>query len=132
VTNPAELGVVEAARQLARRDLSARELTDDEVLRILAREAKRRREAAAAFEEAGRDQQAAAERAEDAVLSGYLPVQLGDAEIAEIVAAVIADTGAAGLPAMGQVMKAVTPQIAGRAEGSRVAAEVRRQLTGPQ
>ena len=108
---------------------SARELSDDEVLKILAREAKRRREAAAAFQEAGRDEQAAAERAEDAVLSGYLPVQLGDAEITQIVAAVIADTGAAGMPAMGQVMKVVTPRIAGRAEGSRVAAEVRRQLS---
>jgi len=108
---------------------SARELSDDEVLKILAREAKRRREAAAAFQEAGRDEQAAAERAEDAVLSGYLPVQLGDAEITRIVAAVIADTGAAGMPAMGQVMKVVTPRIAGRAEGSRVAAEVRRQLS---
>jgi uncharacterized protein YqeY len=111
---------------------AARELSDDEVLKILAREAKRRREAAAAFEEAGRDQQAAAERAEDAVLSGYLPVQLSDAEIAQIVGAVIADTGASGMSAMGQVMKAVTPQIAGRAEGSRVAGEVRRQLAGPQ
>lgn len=111
---------------------AARELSDDEVLKILAREAKRRREAAAAFEEAGRDQQAAAERAEDAVLSGYLPVQLSDAEIAQIVTAVIADTGASGMSAMGQVMKAVTPQIAGRAEGSRVAGEVRRQLAGPQ
>ncbi|HUZ22504.1 MAG TPA: GatB/YqeY domain-containing protein [Streptosporangiaceae bacterium] len=108
---------------------SARELSDDEVLKILAREAKRRREAAAAFQEAGRDEQAAAERAEEAVLSGYLPVQLGDAEITRIVAAVIADTGAAGMPAMGQVMKVVTPRIAGRAEGSRVAAEVRRQLS---
>ena len=111
---------------------AARELSDDEVLKILAREAKRRREAAAAFEEAGRDQQAAAERAEDAVLSGYLPVQLSDAEITQIVAAVIADTGASGMSAMGQVMKAVTPQIAGRAEGSRVAVEVRRQLAEPQ
>ncbi|HEY5359828.1 MAG TPA: GatB/YqeY domain-containing protein [Streptosporangiaceae bacterium] len=111
---------------------SARELTDDEVLRILAREAKRRREAAAAFQEAGRDEQAAAERAEDAVLSDYLPVQLSDAEITEIVATVIADTGASGMPAMGQVMKAITPQIAGRAEGSRVAAEVRRQLAQPR
>jgi uncharacterized protein len=111
---------------------AARELSDDEVLKILAREAKRRREAAAAFEEAGRDQQAAAERAEDAVLSGYLPVQLSDAEIAQLVAAVIADTGASGMSAMGQVMKVVTPQIAGRAEGSRVAGEVRRQLAGPQ
>ena len=109
---------------------AARELSDDDVLKILAREAKRRREAAAAFQEAGRDEQAAAERAEDAVLADYLPVQLGDAEVAALVTAAIAATGAAGLVGMGQVMKAVTPQVAGRAEGSRVAAEVRRQLAG--
>jgi uncharacterized protein YqeY len=109
---------------------AARELSDDEVLKIVAREAKRRREAAAAFTEAGRDDQAAAERAEDAVLVGYLPAQLGDDELAGLVAAAIATTGAAGPGAMGQVMKVVTPQVAGRAEGSRVAAEVRRQLAG--
>jgi uncharacterized protein YqeY len=109
---------------------ASRELTDDEVLKILAREAKRRREAAAAFQEAGRDDQAAAERAEDAVLSDYLPAQLSDAEVTELVAAAIAETGASGMPAMGQVMKTVTPRVAGRAEGSRVAAEVRRQLAG--
>jgi uncharacterized protein YqeY len=107
---------------------SARQLSDDEVLKILGREAKRRREAAAAFAEAGRDAQAAAERAEDAVLAGYLPAQLGDEELAGLVAAAITAAGAAGPSAMGQVMKAVTPQVAGRAEGSRVAAEVRRQL----
>jgi uncharacterized protein len=109
---------------------AARELSDDDVLKILAREAKRRREAAVAFQDAGRDEQAAAERAEDAVLAGYLPVQLGDDEVAALVAAAIAATGASGMSAMGQVMKAVTPQVAGRAEGSRVAAEVRRQLAG--
>jgi hypothetical protein len=109
---------------------AARELSDDEVLKVLAREAKRRREAAAAFADAGRGDQAAAERAEDEVLSAYLPAQLGDAELAELVSTAIAETGASGPAAMGQVMKAVTPQIAGRAEGSRVAAEVRRQLVG--
>jgi hypothetical protein len=109
---------------------AVRELSDDEVLKILAREAKRRREAATAFQEAGRDEQAAAERAEDEVLSGYLPAQLSDAEVSELVAAAIAETGASGMPAMGQVMKTVTPRVAGRAEGSRVAAEVRRQLAG--
>jgi uncharacterized protein len=109
---------------------AARELSDDDVLKILAREGKRRREAAAAFQDAGRDEQAAAERAEDAILAGYLPAQLSDAEVASAVTAAIAATGAVGLPAMGQVMKAVTPQVAGRAEGSRVAAEVRRQLAG--
>jgi uncharacterized protein len=107
---------------------SARELSDDEVLKILARESKRRREAAVAFQDAGRDGQAAAERAEDKVLAGYLPAQLSDAEVTEIVAAAIGETGASGMSAMGQVMKTVTPRIAGRAEGGRVAAEVRRQL----
>jgi uncharacterized protein len=109
---------------------AVRELSDDEVLKILAREAKRRREAATAFQEAGRDEQAAAERAEDEVLMGYLPAQLSDAEVTELVAAAIAETGASGMQAMGQVMKTVTPRVAGRAEGSRVAAEVRRQLAG--
>jgi hypothetical protein len=109
---------------------AARELDDDEILKVLAREAKRRREAADAFEAAGRPDQAAAERAEDGVLAGYLPAQLGVEEISAIVTAAITATGASGMGAMGQVMKAVTAQVAGRAEGGRVAAEVRRQLAG--
>ncbi len=109
---------------------SARQLTDDEVLKILGREAKRRREAAAAFAAAGRDDQAAAERAEEGVLTAYLPAQLGDDELAGLVAAAIAETGASGPSGIGQVMKAVTPKVAGRAEGSRVAALVRSQLAG--
>jgi uncharacterized protein len=107
---------------------SARELTDDEVVKILGREARRRREAATAYADAGRDDQAAAERAEEGVLAAYLPAQLGDDELTALVAAAIAETGASGPSAMGQVMKAVTPKVAGRAEGSRVAAEVRSQL----
>jgi uncharacterized protein len=111
---------------------SARELSDDEVLKVLAREAKKRREAADAFGSAGRAEQAAAEQAEGQVLAGYLPAQLGDDELARIVDDVINETGASGMSAMGQVMKAVTPRVAGRAEGARVAAEVRRRLTaGP-
>jgi len=109
---------------------AARNLTDDEVIRILTREAKRRREAAAAFADAGRDDQAAAERAEEQVLAGYLPAQLDDDELAAMVTAAIAETGAAGPAGIGQVMKVVTPRVAGRADGSRVAALVRRQLTG--
>jgi uncharacterized protein YqeY len=109
---------------------AVRELSDDEVLRVLDREAKRRREAAEAFQDAGRAEQAAAELAEDAILSDYLPAQLSDAEITEIVAEEIAAAGASGMSAMGQVMKVVTPRIAGRAEGGRVAGEVRRQLAG--
>jgi hypothetical protein len=111
---------------------SARELSDDEVLKVLAREAKKRREAADAFGSAGRAEQAAAEQAEGQVLAGYLPAQLGDDELARIVDEVVTETGASGMSAMGQVMKAVTPRVAGRAEGARVAAEVRRRLTaGP-
>jgi hypothetical protein len=109
---------------------SARDLTDDEVLKILGREAKRRREAAAAFADAGRAEQAAAERAEEEVLTAYLPAQLSDEELAALVAAAIAETGASGPAGIGQVMKSVTPKIAGRADGSRVAAQVRSQLAG--
>ena len=109
---------------------SARELTDDEVIGVLTREAKRRREAAEAFAAAGRDEQAAAERAEGVILDGYLPAQLSDEELAAIVADVIDETGASGMAAMGQVMRALTPRVAGRADGARVAAEVRRRLSG--
>jgi uncharacterized protein YqeY len=109
---------------------SARELTDDEVMQVLTKEAKRRREAADAFAAAGRDEQAAAERAEGVILDGYLPAQLTDEEISALVAEVIEETGASGMAAMGQVMKAVTPRVAGRADGARVAAEVRRKLAG--
>ena len=107
---------------------SARELSDDEVLAVLTREAKRRREAADAFAAAGRDEQAAAEHAEGAVLDAYLPAQLSDAELGELVAAAIEETGASGPRAMGQVMRDLTPRVAGRAEGAWVAAEVRRRL----
>ncbi len=109
---------------------AAHELSDDDVLRVLTREARRRREAAEAFDSAGRSDQAAGERAEEQVLAGYLPAQLSDDELAAIVADAISQTGASGMGAMGQVMKAVTPRVAGRAEGSRVAAEVRRALAG--
>ena len=108
---------------------AARELDDAEVERLLAREAKRRREAAEAFSDAGRADQATAELAEGEILAEYLPAQLDDPELASLVAAAIAETGATGQGSMGQVMKAVSPRVAGRAEGARVAAEVRRQLT---
>ena len=109
---------------------AARELSDDEIVRVLTREAKRRREAAEAFEAAGRADQAAAERAEGDVLAGYLPDQLTDAELTSMVSAAITETEATGMQGMGKVMKTVTPQAAGRADGARVAAEVRRQLAG--
>jgi uncharacterized protein YqeY len=109
---------------------SVRELSDDEIVKVLTREAKKRREAAEAFDSAGRAEKAADERAEGEVLAEYLPAQLGDDEISKLVTAAIAETGAEGMPGMGKVMKTLTPQIAGRADGSRVAAEVRRQLAG--
>jgi uncharacterized protein len=109
---------------------SARVLADDEVLKVITREAKKRREAAEAFERGGRAESAERERAEGEVLAGYLPRQLGDAELAEIVSAAIKESGAQGPKAMGAVMKVVNPKVAGLAEGGRVAAEVRRQLAG--
>ncbi|MFC3999934.1 GatB/YqeY domain-containing protein [Nocardiopsis sediminis] len=109
---------------------SVRELGDDDVVKLITREAKKRREAAEAFEKGDRPEQAEAERAEGEVLAGYLPAQLGDDELARLVADAVAESGASGPRAMGQVMKIVNPKVAGRAEGGRVAAEVKRQLGG--
>lgn len=107
---------------------SARQLSDDEVLRVLTREAKKRKEAAEAFDGAGRAELAERERAEGVVLDRYLPAQLGDEELAELVAAAVTESGAASPRDMGAVMKIVQPKIAGRADGKRVSDEVRRRL----
>jgi uncharacterized protein YqeY len=107
---------------------AARELDDAEVVTVLGRESKKRREAAEAFDGAGRPDRADRERAEGEVLAGYLPAQLSDDDLRELVAAAIAETGAEGPRGIGAVMRVVSPQSAGRAEGGRVAAEVRRQL----
>lgn len=108
-----------------------RELSDDDIIGVLATEAKRRREAALAFEEGGRGEMAAKEAAEGEVIAEYLPAPLTETEIAELVTAAIAQTGAAeeGMRAMGKVMGLVTGQVKGRADGGAVAAEVRRQLS---
>ena len=107
-----------------------RELSDDDIVGVLSTEAKKRREAATAFADGGRVDMADKERAEGVVIGDYLPAQLSEAEIAEIVSAAIEKTGAAGegMRAMGKVMGLVTPQVKGKADGSAVAAEVRRQL----
>lgn len=107
-----------------------RELTDDDIIGVLSTEAKKRREAAIAFEEGNRPEMAAKEVAEGAVIADYLPTQLTEAEIADLVTSAIAQTGAAGegMRAMGKVMGVVSPQVKGRADGGAVAAEVRRQL----
>ena len=107
---------------------SARQLSDDEVVKVLAREAKKRREAAEAFASAGRAELAERERAEGRVLDAYLPAQLGEAALAELVRAAIAESGASAPNQMGVVMKLVQPRVAGRADGKRVSDEVRRQL----
>jgi uncharacterized protein YqeY len=109
---------------------TARELSDDEVLRVIAREAKKRREAAEAYDAAGRDELASRERAEGEVLDRYLPAQLGDEELAQRVRAAVAQAGATSPRDMGVVMRIVQPAVAGRADGKRVSDEVRRQLGG--
>jgi uncharacterized protein YqeY len=107
---------------------AARDLSDDEVLAVLSKEAKKRREAATAFADAGRTDQAAKENAEGEILDRYLPKQLSDAEIADLVAGALQAGGFSGKAQMGPAMKAAQAAVAGRAEGGRVAAEVRRQL----
>jgi hypothetical protein len=109
---------------------AARELSDDEVLAVLGKEAKKRREAADAYAQAGRSELVDREQAELAVLERYLPAQLTDQELAELVARTLAGGDYAGPAAMGPAMKAVQAAVAGRAEGARVATEVRRQLAG--
>ena len=109
---------------------SARELSDDDIVGVLSTEAKKRREAATAFQDGGRAEMAERERAEAAVIADYLPEQLSEAEIAELVTAAIDRVGAReeGMRSMGKVMGVVQPQVKGRADGGAVAAEVRRQL----
>jgi len=109
----------------------ARELSDEDVLGVLTTESKKRREAAEAFDGAGRTEQAAKERAEAEVIAGYLPEQLSEEEITALVSATIDDLGARadGMKAMGRVMGALQPRTKGRADGGFVAATVRAQLT---
>jgi len=107
---------------------SARELTDAEVITVLSREAKKRREAAEAFDAGARPEKATLERAEGDVIAKYLPTQLSDAELAQMIKDAIAETGATGPAGMGLVMKALSPKIAGRADGATVSAAVKAAL----
>ena len=109
---------------------SARGLSGDEELKVVAREAKKRREAAEAFRSGGAQDRASRELAEEEVLSAYLPAQLSDDELSALVAEAVAESGASGPRDMGAVMKLVGPKVAGRAEGGRVAAAVRAALAG--
>jgi uncharacterized protein YqeY len=108
----------------------ARQLSDDEVLKVLTREGKKRREAAEAFASGNRPELAERERAEGEVIATYLPAQLSDDELRDLVTQAVTSAGASGPQAMGAVMKVVNPLVAGRADGGRVAAEVKRQLAG--
>lgn len=108
----------------------ARELDDKELLGIVTKEAKKRKESADIYADAGRPELAERERAELAVLEAYLPAQLDDAELDRIVAEAAGEVGATGMAQMGQVMKAAQTKVAGRAEGGRVAAAVKRALAG--
>jgi uncharacterized protein YqeY len=110
----------------------ARELTDEQVLDVVVREARKRREAQEAYAAAGRPELAEKEQAESAVLADYLPQALTPDEVSELVRAAITQSGAAepGMRGLGTVMGIVTPQTRGRADGGVVAAEVRRQLAG--
>lgn len=107
-----------------------RELSDDDILGVLTKEGKKRREAAEAFADAGRAEQAAKEEAEAAVIAEYLPQQLTAAEIEELVTRTIDELGVRGdgMRAMGRVMGVLTPQTKGRADGGTLAAAVRAQL----
>ena len=107
-----------------------RELTDDDVLKVLAKEAKKRREAADAYVTASRPELADKELAELTILEAYLPKQLGDDELEAIVRAAVAESGAEGMGGMGVAMKAANAAVAGQAEGGRVAAIVRKVLAG--
>jgi uncharacterized protein YqeY len=106
----------------------ARVLSDEEVITVLSREAKKRREAAEAFENAGRADKSALEKSEGEVIAKYLPAQLSEADIAAIITEAIASTGAQGPGDMGKVMGAVKPKIAGKADGGLVSALVKAAL----
>ena len=107
----------------------ARVLTDAEIITVLSREAKKRREAAEAYDSAGSKERGDRERSEGLVIAEYLPSQLSESELQEMIKAAIAETGASGPSGMGQVMKVLSPKIAGRADGSKVSAAVKAALS---
>ena len=107
----------------------ARVLTDAEIVTVLSREAKKRREAAEAYDNAGSKERGDRERAEGLVIAEYLPSQLSENELQEMIKTAIVETGASGPSGMGQVMKVLSPKIAGRADGSKVSAAVKAALS---
>ena len=107
----------------------ARELSDAEVITVLSKEAKKRREAAETFEQAGAKERADIEKAEGEIIATYLPAQLSESEIKDLISAAIAETGASGPQQMGLVMKCIQPKIAGRADGGLVSSLVKAALS---
>jgi uncharacterized protein len=107
---------------------AAKVLTDAEIITVLSREAKKRREAVEAYTQAKRDDLASKEKAEAAVIANYLPEQLSEDEIKKLIQAAIAETGAAGAAGMGLVMKVLQPKIAGKADGGVVSGLVKAAL----
>ena len=103
-------------------------LGDGDEVAVLQRERKKRVEAADAYRDAGRTEQAAAESFEAELIEGYLPAQLSDEELAGLVDAAVEETGATEQRQMGDVMKALMPRVGGRADGKRVSAAVRERL----
>ena len=108
----------------------ARELSDSEIITVLSREAKKRREAAEAFEQAGAKDRADTEKAEGGVIAEYLPKQLSEAEIKTLISTALQETGANTPAQMGLVMKALQPKIAGKADGGMVSSLVKAALSG--
>ncbi len=108
----------------------ARVLSDDEIITVLSREGKKRREAAEEFAKAGRTDRAAEEKAEGEVIAKYLPAQLSEDDIKKLIAAAVASTGAAGPADMGKVMGVIKPKIAGKADGGLVSSLVKAALGG--
>jgi hypothetical protein len=106
------------------------ELDDAAVVSVIERMLKQRRESIVQFEKGGRADLAAAEKAEVEVLSGYLPAQIGDAEVQKVVDTVISETGAAGPKDMGKVMAALKSRLAGKADMGKVSALVKAKLSG--
>ena len=109
----------------------ARTLTETEIITVLTREAKNRREAAEAFDQGGAAERAQREREEGEIIATYLPTQLSDEELSSLIAEAISSTGATGPQGMGQVMKFLQPKVAGRADGTKVSTAVKTALAKP-
>jgi uncharacterized protein YqeY len=106
----------------------ARTLTETEIITVLTREAKKRREAAEAFDQGGAAERAQREREEGEIIATYLPTQLSDEALNSLIAEAISSTGATGPQGMGQVMKFLQPKVAGRADGAKVSTAVKTAL----